>query len=165
MRAATTKKAKYTSYTNTVGWGKYCANRPAMSGPRPSPPVLATVATMDARRGFADPNMSVSAAVAVPVIRPAEKPDRTRPKKSHPTAVAMMNTTVLRALNARAAPSTGLRPTWSDACPAKTRAASTPAAYAVKISVITSEEKCHWLCQMTYSGVGRVVPSMVTANT
>ena len=41
--------------------------------------------TTDARRGFAGPSMSVSAAVAVPVMRPAEKPDRTRPKKSHPT--------------------------------------------------------------------------------
>ncbi len=40
----------------------------------------------------------------------------------------MMNTTVLSALNARAAPSTGLRPTWSEARPAKTSAVSTPAA-------------------------------------
>ena len=66
--------------------------------------------------------------MAVPVMRPAEKPDRTRPKKSHPTEGATMNTTVLSALNARAAPSTGLRPTWSEARPAKIRAVSTPAA-------------------------------------
>ena len=90
--------------------------------------MLTTVETTDARRGFTGPSMSVRAAVAVPVMRPAEKPDRTRPKKSHPTEVATMNTTVLSALNARAAPSTGLRPTWSEARPAKTSAASTPAA-------------------------------------
>ena len=89
--------------------------------------MLTTVETIDARRGFAGPSMSVSAAVAVPVMRPAEKPDRTRPKKSHPTDEATMNTTVLSPLKARAAPSTGLRPTWSDARPAKTRAVSTPA--------------------------------------
>ena len=83
-RAATAKKPRYTSNTSTVGRGKYCANRPAISGPRPSPPVLTTVETMEARRGFAGPSMSVSAAVAVPVMRPAENPDRTRPKKEPP---------------------------------------------------------------------------------
>ncbi len=68
------------------------------------------MATIDARRGFAGPSISVSAAVAVPVMRPADKPDRTRPTKSNPTDDAVMNTTVLSVLRARAAPSTGLRP-------------------------------------------------------
>lgn len=54
------------------------------SGPRPRPPVLATVTTREVCHGFARRGMPVSA-VAVPVIRPAEKPDRARPKKSHPT--------------------------------------------------------------------------------
>ena len=127
-RAAAANKAKYTSNTSTVGRAKYWANRPATSGPRPRPPVLTTVETTDARRGFTGPSMSMRAAVAVPVIRPADKPDKERPTKSHPTDVATMKTTVLSALSARAAPSTGLRPTWSEARPANTSTASTPAA-------------------------------------
>ena len=60
-----------------------------MSGPRPRPPMFAAVAASDARRS---PGLSsVSAAVAVPVTRPADSPDRTRPTASTPTSGARMN--------------------------------------------------------------------------
>jgi len=86
------------------------------------------VATSDALRRAEEPTISVSAAVPVPVIRPADSPDRIRPMNSRPTLGARMKTTVLTALKPRAAASTGLRPTWSDDRPAISRAASTPAA-------------------------------------
>ena len=58
--------------------------------------MFAAVAASDARRS---PGLSsVSAAVAVPVTRPADSPDRTRPTASTPTSGARMNTTVLSAL-------------------------------------------------------------------
>jgi len=68
------------------------------------------------------------AAVAVPVTSPAESPDSTRPGNSQPTAGARMNVTVLTALNASAAASTGRLPAWSDERPASSSAASTPTA-------------------------------------
>ena len=71
---------------------------------------------------------SVSAAVAVPVIRPAESPDTIRAAMSAAGPGARMNTTVLIALAPRAAASTGLRPAWSEDRPASSRVASTPAA-------------------------------------
>ena len=71
--------------------------------------MFTTVATMEARRPAPAGLSSVSAAVAVPVMRPADSPERTRAaRRSYPGA--KMNTTVLRALTPRAAPSTGLRP-------------------------------------------------------
>ena len=90
--------------------------------------MFAAVATSDARRPAEAGISSVSVAVAVPVIRPAESPDRIRAAMSTPTSGARMNTTVLSALRPRAAASTGLRPAWSEDRPASSRVASTPAA-------------------------------------
>ena len=90
--------------------------------------MFAAVATRDARRLAEAGTSSVSAAVAVPVIRPADSPDRIRAAISTPTSGARMNTIVLSALPASATASTGLRPAWSEDRPASSRAARTPAA-------------------------------------
>ena len=89
---------------------------------------FAAVATRDARRLAEAGTSSVSAAVAVPVIRPAESPDKIRPTNSTPTLGAKMNTTVLSVVLASATANTGLRPAWSEDRPASSRAARTPAA-------------------------------------
>ena len=90
--------------------------------------MFAAVATSEARRPAEAGISSVSVAVAVPVISPADSPDRTRPTSSTPTSGARMNATVLSALTPRAAASTGLRPAWSEDRPASSKAASTAAA-------------------------------------
>ena len=78
--AAAASTPRYTTNTKVVACGAYWANSPATSGPRPRPPMFAAVAASDARRS---PGLSsVSAAVAVPVTRPADSPDRTRPTAS-----------------------------------------------------------------------------------
>ena len=90
--------------------------------------MFTAVATSDARR-LADAGISsLSVAVAVPVIRPADSPDRIRPMNSTPTSGARMNTTVLSALAQRAAASTGLRPAWSEDRPASSKVTRTAAA-------------------------------------
>ncbi len=126
--AATTSKPRYTSNTKTVGFGPYSAKSPATSGPRPSPPMLAPVDASEARRPDVGPARSVNAAVAVPVINPAARPERTRPTNRKLKPGARMNTTVLAVLKARAIQRTGRRPTWSDDRPAKRSETITPAA-------------------------------------
>ena len=49
-----------------------------MSGPSAAAPVFAAAATSDARRAADSRLISVSAAVAVPVISPADTPDKIR---------------------------------------------------------------------------------------
>ena len=90
--------------------------------------MFAAVATRDARRLAEAGTSSASAAVAVPVISPAETPDRIRPTNSTPTSGARMNATVLSALAPSATASTGLRPAWSEDRPASSRVASTATA-------------------------------------
>jgi len=90
--------------------------------------MFAAVATRDARRLAEAGTSSVRAAVAVPVISPADSPDRIRPAISTPTLGARMNTTVLSALAPRATASTGLRPAWSEDRPASSSAARTATA-------------------------------------
>ena len=90
--------------------------------------MLAVVETSDARRPEPGRAVSVSAAVAVPVISPADRPESTRPRNSQPTFGARMNVTALTMLSPIAAASTGRRPTWSDERPATSSAASTPTA-------------------------------------
>ena len=90
--------------------------------------MFAAVATSEARRLAEAGISSVSVAVAVPVISPAENPDRIRPAISTPTLGARMNTTVLSALQPRAAASTGLRPAWSEDRPASSSVARTATA-------------------------------------
>ena len=72
--------------------------------------MFAAVATSDARRAAEAGISSVRAAVAVPVISPAARPDRTRPATRTPSSGARMNATVLSAAQPRATASTGLRP-------------------------------------------------------
>ena len=81
---AAASTARYTSNTRTVGCGPNWAKSPAMSGPRPRPPMFTTVATSDARRLAEAGTSSVSAAVAVPVIRPADSPDRIQRQSALP---------------------------------------------------------------------------------
>ena len=76
--AAAPRKTRKTSKTSTVGCGRYWANSPAMSGPRAPAPLFAVVATIDARRESEAWTISLSAAVAAPVIRPADTPDKIR---------------------------------------------------------------------------------------
>ena len=90
--------------------------------------MFAAVATSDARRAAEAGISSVSAAVAVPVIRPADSPETTRAAMSTPMPGARMNRTVLSALAARATAMTGLRPAWSEDRPASSKVASTAAA-------------------------------------
>ncbi len=90
--------------------------------------MLAAVAASDARRLPEAGTSSVSAAVAVPVTRPADIPDTIRPAISTPTSGARMNTTVLSALAPRATASTGLRPASSEERPASSKVAITAAA-------------------------------------
>jgi hypothetical protein len=90
--------------------------------------MFAAVATSEARRLAAAGISSVSVAVAVPVIRPADSPDKIRPANSTPTSGARINATVLSALLPRAAASTGLRPAWSEARPVSSKVARTAAA-------------------------------------
>jgi hypothetical protein len=49
-----------------------------MSGPRAPAPLFAVVATIDARRESEAWTISLSAAVAAPIIRPADTPDKIR---------------------------------------------------------------------------------------
>ena len=64
-----------------VGSDEYCASSPAIRGPRPRPPMLAVVETSERAEPEPDRAVSVSAAVAVPVINPADRPDSTRPRE------------------------------------------------------------------------------------
>jgi hypothetical protein len=90
--------------------------------------MFTAVATSDALRPAVEPISSESMAVPVPVISPADIPDRIRARKSSSRSGATMNTAVLKALRPSAVASTGLRPTWSDDRPAKRSAARTPPA-------------------------------------
>jgi hypothetical protein len=90
--------------------------------------MFAAVATSDARRPATRGASSVSAAVAVPVISPADRPDTMRAATSAHTPGARINTTELSALAPRATASTGLRPAWSEDRPASSNVAMTAAA-------------------------------------
>ena len=90
--------------------------------------MFAEVAASDARRRAEAGTSSVSVAVAVPVIRPADSPDTIRAAMSAARSGARMNTTVLSALAPSAAASTGLRPAWSEDRPASSKVAITAAA-------------------------------------
>ena len=67
--AAAPRKIRKTSKTSTVGCGRYWANSPAMSGPRAPAPLFTVVATIDSHREAEAWTISLSAAVAAPVIR------------------------------------------------------------------------------------------------
>src|SRR3984885_11010940 len=70
---ATATSPSWTTKGSTVGLGAYWASSPASSGPRARPPRLAAEETRDARRPAPGDAVSVSAAVAVPVINPPDE--------------------------------------------------------------------------------------------
>lgn len=90
--------------------------------------MLATVATAAARVFQACGAASMTAAVAVPVKSPADKPDSTRPISSSGTESASRNTTALASAAATPANSMGRLPTASDQRPNTSSANSTPPA-------------------------------------
>ena len=88
------------------------------------------------------PARSTSAAVAVPVKIPAEIPDSTRPVKSSSRWSCVTRKTTALSMEATSpGNSARRRPISSDTRPKSSRAASTPTAYAAKITVIISVEK------------------------
>lgn len=161
---AAATRARSTRNTWWSGSGAYCAIRPASSGPLPRPPMLAAVAISvadpDHRRGAS----STTAAVAVPVNRPADSPDSTRPAKSSGSPRSKRNDTALSADSTSPASRTGRRPTESDNWPSRSSATMTPTAYTAKITVTMNEEKPNSRWYMRYSGVGSVVPHIATTN-
>lgn len=90
--------------------------------------MLATVATAGARPRQAGGAASTTAAVAVPVNSPADRPESTRPASSTGTESANRNTTALAIANTTPASSTGRRPTVSDHRPNASNPTSTPPA-------------------------------------
>ncbi len=110
------------------GAGAYCTSSPARIGPALSPPMLAMVATAGARLCQVDGAASMTAAVAVPVNRPADSPDSTRPTSSCATVSAVRKTSALTRAHAVPANSTGRRPIASDQLPKSSSDANTPVA-------------------------------------
>jgi hypothetical protein len=108
--------------------------------PDASPAVFDRIAAAEARARRAGGARSTIAAVAVPVTSPAESPETRRPTSRTVTSPARRNRTSLTAAAARAATSTGRRPTESDSAPKPSSPPSTPTAYTAKITVIISVE-------------------------
>src|SRR4051812_8680934 len=100
--------------------------------------MLAAVAVADARDLHDSGAASTTAAVAAPAKIPADTPDRSRPASSIHTGPASRNTALLTRANTSPASSIGRRPSRSDHRPVSSRATSTPAAYAAKITVWTT---------------------------
>src|SRR5260370_33885272 len=98
--------------------------------------MLAVVETSDARRPEPGRAVSVSAAVAVHVTGPADRPESARPANSQPTLGARMKVAALAMLSPIAAASTGRRPAWSDVRPEAATAESSPPAHLAKLRVI-----------------------------
>src|SRR5690242_17088732 len=126
---AMTASAMWMRNGTCSGCGAYCASRPASSGPVPRPPMVAIVATVAARECQRGGAASMMAAVAVPVNRPADNPDSTRPTSSCGTESAIRNTTALASAATTPASSTGRLPTASDHRPNTSSANSMPPAY------------------------------------
>ena len=80
----------------------------------PSPIVLTAVATSVARERRSGAARSSSAAVAVPVKMPADRPDTNRPTNSTPSPCASRNTIELAALRPKPGSRTWRRPYWSE---------------------------------------------------
>ena len=126
--AASTTSTMCTTNDDCSGRGAYCTSSPANTGPAPSPPTLAIVAATAARSRCAGGTASTTAAVAVPVKMPADKPESRRPISSSGMSSANRNTTALTSANAAPASSTGRRPIASDQRPNTSSALSTPMA-------------------------------------
>jgi hypothetical protein len=119
----------------------YWANRPATSGPSPSPVRLATEATTAARRRSARGCGSASAAVTVPVANPAASPLNTRATISSPIEVADRKTVVLTAAAAIAMTSTLLRH-WAPASERYAQPGRTAAITVVLRDATSALDKC-----------------------
>jgi hypothetical protein len=127
--------------------------------------MLATVAIAVARPRHPGGAASMTAAVAVPVATPADKPDRSRPTSRSSTPVAVKNTNALPSAKTIARYNIGRRPTASDQRPNPSSAANTPPAYIANTTAVVNTEKCMRPEYSAYIGVGSVVPVMIAANT
>jgi len=90
--------------------------------------MLATVATAAALFRHDCGADSITAAVAVPVKMPADRPDNNRPISSWGTVAALRNITALASAHTAPARSMGRRPTVSLQRPKTSSANSTPTA-------------------------------------
>ena len=142
LAAASTISTMCTANDSFKGAGAYCTSSPATNGPRPSPPMLATVAIAAERPRQLGGAASITATVAVPVATPADNPDSTRPTSRSSTPVAARNAMALPIANAVARNNIGRRPTASDQRPNTSSAASTPPAYVANTTVVVRTEKC-----------------------
>ncbi|SKT67293.1 Uncharacterised protein [Mycobacteroides abscessus subsp. abscessus] len=111
-----------------MGQGAYCTSTPASKGPRPRPPVLATVATAAARPRHVSGADSMTATVAAPVKKPADSPETMRATNSSGTESTNKKMTELRIAKPAPVSNSGRRPRTSDQPPNISSANSTPAA-------------------------------------
>jgi hypothetical protein len=142
LAAARSISAMWTTNGSFSGAGAYCTSSPASNGPKPRPPMFATVATAAARPRQLSGAASMTAAVAVPVAAPADNPDSTRPSSRSSTPVATRNTDALVNAKTIASNNIGRRPTASDQRPNASSAANTPPTYVANITVVVRSEKC-----------------------
>jgi len=96
--------------------------------PRPSPPILAAVATKVLMRLARSGASSRTATVAVPVKMPAETPETARARRIAVSPSACQKRRSLTSEARRPARSIGRRPSWSDQRPTPISAAMTPKA-------------------------------------
>lgn len=136
----TATRPRCTAYGSSRGSGAYSASSPASSGPQPSPPMLAAVATSVARDPPPGGASSMTYAVAAPVKRLTDRPERSRPAYNQPTASARRKHTALAAANPRPQSSVGRLPTVSEALPARSSTPMTPKAYTAYTTVTVSSE-------------------------
>lgn len=108
--------------------------------------MFAAVAANAARPSRPAGASSITYAVAVPVNRPADRPDINRPAYSSGSPPSSRKHSALSAANPRPASSTGRRPTVSETLPATSSTAITANAYTAKTTVTSSSEKpsCSW---------------------
>ena len=102
--------------------------------------------------------------MAVAVSIPTETPDTTRATISPAVAGHSRNISPEIMLVSTASSIIRRRPAQSDKCPARNRLATTPTAYAAKITVIKNVLKWSRAWYSTYKGVGSAEKAIVTAN-
>jgi hypothetical protein len=129
---------------------------------------LAAVAVISARAGGrpgrAAACSSLRYAVAVAVSMPTLTPAITRPMIRPGTVGQARKATPASMLIATAISAMRRRPSQSDRWPTRNRLATTPAAYAAKITVTSSAPKWSRAWYSTYSGAGIVENAIVAAN-
>src|SRR5690606_32057935 len=145
-----------------VGSPPNWANTPAITVPDARPPMLAAVATIDARALDLGPARSSSAAVPVAVTTPAARPLRSLANNNISTLWASRKPAVLAATTTSDTASRGRRPPRSDIGANTSSETTTPSAYTAKISVVVNGPKPMSCDQNTYSGIGSAPPSIAS---